>query len=54
MAQFTRALDEKSLPYVFVHRWQYDDNMSQQFIEELELPKPNHGFMVRLTRLDCR
>lgn len=48
MAPIIRALDAKSLPYVFVHCGQhYDYNMSQQFIEELELPKPDYGFKVR-------
>jgi len=48
MAPVVRALKERSLPYVFVHCGQhYDYNMSQQFIEELELPAPNFGFKVR-------
>lgn len=48
MAPVVRALDEKALPYVFVHCGQhYDYNMSQQFIEELELPKPDYGFKVK-------
>ena len=48
MAPVVRALKERSLPYVFVHCGQhYDYNMSQQFIEELELPAPNIGFKVR-------
>ncbi|MFB0514808.1 MAG: non-hydrolyzing UDP-N-acetylglucosamine 2-epimerase [Candidatus Bathyarchaeia archaeon] len=48
MAPVVRALKERSLPYVFVHCGQhYDYNMSQQFIEELELPAPNYGFKVR-------
>jgi len=48
MAPIIRALKERSLPYVFVHCGQhYDYNMSQQFIEELELPSPNYGFKVR-------
>jgi len=48
MAPVIRALNEKSLPYVFVHCGQhYDYNMSQQFIEELELPAPDFGFKVR-------
>jgi len=49
MAPVVRALKERSLPYVFVHCGQhYDYNMSQQFIEELELPAPNYGFKVRV------
>jgi len=48
VAPVLRALDEKALPYVFVHCGQhYDYNMSQQFIEELELPKPKYGFKVK-------
>jgi len=48
MAPVVRAFEAKGLPYVFVHCGQhYDYNMSQQFIEELELPKPDYGFMVK-------
>jgi len=48
MAPVIRALREKSFPQVFVHCGQhYDYNMSQQFIEELELPTPDYGFKVR-------
>jgi len=48
MAPVIRALREKSLPHVFVHCGQhYDYNMSQQFIEELQLPAPDYGFRVR-------
>jgi UDP-N-acetylglucosamine 2-epimerase (non-hydrolysing) len=48
MAPVVRAFDEKDLPYVFVHCGQhYDYNMSQQFIEELELPRPDFGFKVK-------
>jgi len=48
MAPVIRALKENSVPYIFVNCGQhYDYNMSQQFIEELELPKPDHGFKVR-------
>jgi UDP-N-acetylglucosamine 2-epimerase (non-hydrolysing) len=48
MAPVVRALRDKGLPYVFVHCGQhYDYNMSQQFIEELELPKPDYGFKVK-------
>src|SRR3990170_1144103 len=48
MAPIIRAFEERSLPYVFVHCGQhYDYNMSQQFIEELELPKPDYGFKVK-------
>jgi UDP-N-acetylglucosamine 2-epimerase (non-hydrolysing) len=48
MAPVIRALEQRSQPYVFVHCGQhYDFNMSQQFIEELELPKPDYGFKVK-------
>jgi len=48
MAPVIRALKEKSLSHVFVHCGQhYDYNMSQQFIEELQLPTPDRGFKVR-------
>jgi UDP-N-acetylglucosamine 2-epimerase (non-hydrolysing) len=48
MAPIIRALEAKRLPYIFVHCGQhYDYNMSQQFIEELELPTPNYGFKVK-------
>ncbi|MFQ6064309.1 MAG: non-hydrolyzing UDP-N-acetylglucosamine 2-epimerase [Candidatus Bathyarchaeia archaeon] len=48
MAPIVRALEENSLPYLLVHCGQhYDYEMSQQFIEELELPKPDYGFKVR-------
>jgi UDP-N-acetylglucosamine 2-epimerase (non-hydrolysing) len=48
MAPVIQALEEESMPYTFVHCGQhYDYEMSQQFIEELELPRPEHGFKVR-------
>jgi len=48
MAPIIRALDDRAMPYVFVHCGQhYDYNMSHQFIEELELPKPDYGFKVK-------
>jgi len=48
MAPIIRALKEQSQPYVFVHYGQhYDYNMSQHFIEELELPTPDYGFKVK-------
>jgi UDP-N-acetylglucosamine 2-epimerase (non-hydrolysing) len=50
MAPVVRALQAKSIQFVFVHCGQhYDYNMSQQFIEELELPKPDYGFEVRVS-----
>lgn len=50
MAPVLRALQAKSIPFVFVHCGQhYDYNMSQQFVDELELPKPDYGFKVRVS-----
>lgn len=48
MAPIIKALEENSVPHVFVHCGQhYDYEMSQQFIEELELPRPDFSFKVR-------
>jgi UDP-N-acetylglucosamine 2-epimerase (non-hydrolysing) len=48
MAPIIRALKRSRLPFIFVHCGQhYDYNMSQQFIEELELPKPDYSFRVK-------
>jgi len=48
MAPVIREFERQALPYLFVHCGQhYDYNMSQQFIEELELRKPDYGFEVR-------
>jgi UDP-N-acetylglucosamine 2-epimerase (non-hydrolysing) len=48
MAPLIRAFKERNLPFVFVHCGQhYDYNMSQQFIEELGLPRPDFGFKFR-------
>ena len=48
MAPLVRAFKERNLPFVFVHCGQhYDYNMSQQFIEELGLPRPDYGFKFR-------
>jgi len=48
MAPVIKALKQSSVPFVFVHCGQhYDYNMSQQFIEELELPLPDYGFKVK-------
>lgn len=48
MAPIIRALQENAKSYVFVHCGQhYDFNMSETFIQELELPKPDYGFKVR-------
>jgi len=48
MAPILRVLQSNSVPFVFVHCGQhYDYNMSQQFIEELGLPKPDYGFKIK-------
>jgi len=48
MAPIIREFERQAFPYILVHCGQhYDYNMSQQFIEELELPKPDYGFEVR-------
>jgi len=48
MAPILRALQSNSVPFVFVHCGQHHDyNMSQQFIEELGLPKPDYSFQIK-------
>jgi UDP-N-acetylglucosamine 2-epimerase (non-hydrolysing) len=48
MAPIVRALKKNGSPFIFVHCGQhYDYNMSQQFIDELELPAPDYGFKVK-------
>ncbi len=48
MAPIVRALKKNRLPFLFVHCGQhYDYNMSQQFIENLELPTPDYALKVR-------
>jgi UDP-N-acetylglucosamine 2-epimerase (non-hydrolysing) len=48
MAPLIRALKKKALPFTFVHCGQhYDYNMSQQFIEDLELPTPDYSYKLR-------
>ena len=48
MAPVIRALQKNEVPLIFVHCGQhYDYNMSQQFIEELELPPPDYGYKVK-------
>jgi UDP-N-acetylglucosamine 2-epimerase (non-hydrolysing) len=48
MAPVVRALQKSKIPSIFVHCGQhYDYNMSQQFIEELELPTPDHGYRIK-------
>src|SRR5512136_320612 len=48
MAPLMRALKKNNTPFTFVHCGQhYDYNMSQQFIENLELASPDWSFRVR-------
>ena len=48
MAPIVRALRKNKIPTSFVHCGQhYDYNMSQQFIEDLELPVPDYTYKVR-------
>src|SRR3972149_8548400 len=48
MAPIIRALKKSKIPLTFVHCGQhYDYNMSQKFIEDLELPPPDYGFKLR-------
>jgi UDP-N-acetylglucosamine 2-epimerase (non-hydrolysing) len=48
MAPIVRALKKNKVPSVFVHCGQhYDYNMSQQFIENLELPPPDYSLKIR-------
>jgi UDP-N-acetylglucosamine 2-epimerase (non-hydrolysing) len=48
MAPIIRALKKNKIPSIFVHCGQhYDYNMSQQFIDDLELPKPDYGYALK-------
>ncbi len=48
MAPVIRALNKTKMKSVFVHCGQhYDYNMSQQFIENLELPPPDFSFKIK-------
>ena len=48
MAPVIRALQKHNIPLNFVHCGQhYDYNMSQQFIEDLELPPPDYSFKIK-------
>jgi UDP-N-acetylglucosamine 2-epimerase (non-hydrolysing) len=50
MAPIIRALNKAKLPSVFVHCGQhYDYNMAKQFIENLELAKPDHWLEIKAT-----
>jgi len=47
MAPIIRALNTAKLPFLFVHCGQhYDYNMSQQFIENLELAAPDYSLKI--------
>ncbi|MGD6807746.1 MAG: non-hydrolyzing UDP-N-acetylglucosamine 2-epimerase [Candidatus Bathyarchaeia archaeon] len=47
MAPILRSLKATGLPHIFVHCGQhYDYSMSQQFIENLELPAPDHWLKI--------
>jgi UDP-N-acetylglucosamine 2-epimerase (non-hydrolysing) len=47
MAPIIRALNKAKLPSIFVHCGQhYDYNMSQQFIENLELATPDYSLKI--------
>jgi UDP-N-acetylglucosamine 2-epimerase (non-hydrolysing) len=47
MAPVIRLLQNKKIPMKFVHCGQhYDYNMAQQFIEDLELPRPDYTFKI--------
>jgi len=48
MAPVVRALQNHSIPFLLIHCGQhYDFDMSQLFINELNLPKPDHSFKVQ-------
>jgi len=48
MAPIIRALKKREISFTFVHCGQhYDYNMSQQFIEQLELPTPDYGYKIK-------
>ena len=48
MAPIIRALQRSKISSIFVQCGQhYDYNMSQQFIEELELPQPSYGYKIK-------
>jgi UDP-N-acetylglucosamine 2-epimerase (non-hydrolysing) len=47
MAPVVRALQRRKIPFIFTHCGQHHDyNMSQQFIEELALPPPDHAYKI--------
>lgn len=47
MAPVVKALQNQRSPFILVHTAQhYDYNLSQQFFEELELPKPDYSLRI--------
>lgn len=51
MAPVIRQLQKESLPFHFIHTGQhYDNNMSLQFIKELNLPRPDYSFQLKKKR----
>jgi UDP-N-acetylglucosamine 2-epimerase (non-hydrolysing) len=49
MAPIIRALQANSIPFTFLHCGQhYDYDMSQQFIEQLNLPLPDFGYKIHI------
>jgi UDP-N-acetylglucosamine 2-epimerase (non-hydrolysing) len=49
MAPVVKAFQKNGIPLTFVHCGQhYSYNMSQQFIEELELPTPDYEYKVKV------
>jgi UDP-N-acetylglucosamine 2-epimerase (non-hydrolysing) len=48
MAPIIRAMHRRQIPFIFTHCGQhYDYNMSQQFIEELDLKAPDYGCKIK-------
>jgi UDP-N-acetylglucosamine 2-epimerase (non-hydrolysing) len=48
MAPIIRALEKSKIPSTFVHCGQhYDYDMSQKFIEDLKLPKPDYAYKLK-------
>ena len=48
MAPIVKAFQKNDVPFTFVHCGQhYDYDMSEQFIEQLSLPKPNHTCKIK-------
>jgi UDP-N-acetylglucosamine 2-epimerase (non-hydrolysing) len=48
MAPVIKALHKRKIPFIFTHCGQHCDyNMSQQFIEELDIPAPDYRYRVK-------